>query len=129
MSEEMVVKKISDFLSAMGYNINHEVPTLGFSADIVAEKKSILTFIEVKLTNWRRGLVQCSNHRVVADFIYLGLATNNVPEALKIEATLRGYGIIFYDKEKDSCNVYLDAQRNLNVWQPQQNVLLNKIRL
>ena len=129
MSEEVVVNKISDFLSTMGYNVMHEVPTLGFSADLVAEQKSILTFIEVKLTNWRRGLVQCNNHRVVADFIYLGLATNTIPEELKLEATQRGYGIIFYDKEKDSCNVYLDAQRNLNVWQPQQNVLLNKIRL
>lgn len=127
LSEKMVSDKIAEYMVTLGYFVLQEVPTMGYSADIVARTKNKLTFIEVKLANWKRGLAQCSNHINVADYIYIAMATKRISEALIEQAVLKGFGIISYDCTEDKCEIFLKAKKNNNVWPPQKKIIQKRL--
>lgn len=126
MTEIALVSKVANFLTEKGYSVGLEIPTMGQSADIVAERSEQLTFVEAKIYNWKRALLQCKNHQIVADYIYIAIGTKSVSQDFYDAAREKGVGIIQYNHESDSCNVYLEAAANDNIWLPQQNVLKRK---
>ncbi|WPQ64582.1 hypothetical protein SIO70_06845 [Chitinophaga sancti] len=126
--EYSVVKHISTYLKELDYDILHEVPNMGQSVDIVGQKGRWLTFIEVKINNWNRAFDQCKTHELVADFIFIGIATKKVSEQLKIKAKEKGYGIIHFNPNNNLCEFIIKPSLNKKIWLPQREILLSKIQ-
>lgn len=128
-SEEYVVQRVVEFLRDAKYRVVCEVPSMGQSIDIVATKGRWLTCIEVKLSDWKRGLMQCRAHRVVADYVVLVVASARAPTLpLVEEATARRLGIIHFNRSTDSCDWTLKPKRIKELWLPQRRVLSSMVR-
>lgn len=102
-----------------------EVPNMGQSVDLVTDENGALTFVEVKIKNWAKALEQCKAHEIVADYIYIAIATKKVPDGLIRQAKGRGYGILHYEGTR--WNISLKPEKNLKVWKPQKRILKSKL--
>lgn len=118
-----MVRALTDFLTAEGYRVRHEVPNMGQSADIVAERGSGLTFIEAKLANWRVALKQCRAHHHVADYICVAVAGKKPSPSLLAAAEQLGYGIIHFDLREWCYSWVRSPEKNLHLWPPQRQQL------
>ncbi len=127
ITEIDLVKKLSRHLGRKGYDVFLEIPNMGQSADVVAQKGRWITITEVKLSNWTRALSQCKNHEVIADYIYITVATKKVSERLVVEAERRGYGIIHYNDKTQRFTILLKASINRRIWKPQRKIFLKKL--
>lgn len=107
----------------------YEVPNMGQSVDVVVDLDGFLTFIEVKIKNWTKAIEQCMAHEIVADYIYIAIATKGVPKNFINEATTRGYGILHYNWDYQSWELIKKSVKNKNIWKPQRQVLDSKLKL
>lgn len=128
-SEESMVEQLTEFLVHMGYGVRREVPNMGQSIDLLATKGRWVTCIEAKLTDWKRALVQCKAHELVADFVCVAIASASVSEGLLVDASNKGYGVIHFDKKKCSCSWVLQPKQNVNIWPPQREHFSNRMRI
>lgn len=120
LSEAAMVRLLTAHLQSQGYRVRHEVPNMGQQADVVATRGRWVTFIEAKLAQWPRALEQCQAHEHVADFICIAVATRSIPEALRVAATSRGYGVIVFRGETSAFEWVIPPKRNQRVWRPQR---------
>ena len=120
--ERRLTSATTRFLSQQGYRLRTEVPNMGQSADIVATRGRWVTFIEVKVHDWRRGLAQCRAHQQVADFICLVVGTKSISTSLMDEVKTVGYGLI-QCSDGCECRWIIDPARNLFFWRPQRQKL------
>lgn len=127
MREDIIVKRIEEFLKKNNYSTIIEVPNMGQSVDIVAQKGRWLSFIEVKLNNWNRALIQSKRHELVADFILIAIASKTVSMRLIVVAEEKGYGIIHFNKKSNRCTIAVKPRINKKVWLPQKRILLHKL--
>jgi hypothetical protein len=127
VSEAYMVMAIVEYLKKDNYEVFVEVPSMGQSVDIVAKKGKYLSFIEAKIVSWKRGLQQCDPHQIVADYVYIAIATKKISNALYSEAKNLGYGIIHYDIQTDSVDSILKPKLNKSIWIPQRKYLTSKI--
>ena len=127
-NEKDLVNKVTSFLKNEGYNIYLEVPTLGRSGDIIAQKNRWITGIEAKMYDSKTVLEQCKVYTLLADFICIargGLTVNEVVYSTSLE---RGYGIIIYNRNEEKCEWYLLPKYNTNIWKPQRQLWIEKIK-
>jgi hypothetical protein len=127
MSEFDLVNIIISFFKSQNYIIYKEVPNMGQSADIVALKGVDTYVVEAKIKDWNRAIRQCKTHEVVADYIYIGIASKNISDKLLSAAKSNGYGIIHYDEEKSCCYYYLRPEKNRNTWLPQKEIFMKHL--
>jgi hypothetical protein len=127
-SEEEVIKLLVDELNLQNFKLVKEVPNMGQSVDLVAERDNQLTFIEGKISDWKRALIQCKAHELVADYIYIAIASVTVSESFLKEARNSGYGIIHCDPYTGTLNWVLRAKLNPKVWLPQREVFFSSLR-
>lgn len=126
--ESELVAGVACFLLNQGYNVRSEVPSLGQSADLVATKGRWVTFIEVKVKDWRRALEQCRAHSLVADFVCIALGTKVVSDSAKEKAAEFGIGLI-HVANCGSCEWVLRPSVNSSVWKPQRKQLSKTLRV
>lgn len=124
----MVVQDLVAFLGRHGYRVRLEVPNMGQSADIVAARGRWLTFIEAKVTDWRKALDQCRAHESVADYICVAVSTVATPRRLLGEAAGLGYGVIHRAPRSRRCRWELRPRMNTRVWGPQRQRLARVMR-
>ena len=122
-SEKELVQRIVNLFQKKDYSIWLEVPNMGQSVDIVASKNENLTFIEVKMSNWRRALAQCEGHGMVADYIYIAISSVQISNEFYNTSKNLGYGIIHCNPYTMQCSKVLQAKKNTCIWAPQQKVL------
>jgi hypothetical protein len=127
--ETEVVEALTKHFASENFEIIHEVPSMGQSVDVVLKKGRWLTFIEAKVRNWQKAIIQCKSHEIVADFICIAIATKNVSNKLVDFALLKGYGIIHYNYNENVCSVILKPKLNKNIWEPQRKILNDKIKI
>ncbi|MFT0139872.1 hypothetical protein [Alloalcanivorax xenomutans] len=122
MSEEKLVNLVSQRLSEDGFAVQHEVPSMGKSIDIVAQKAGKIWAVEAKIGNWRRAVGQCRAHECVAD--YICVAVDKLPLQSKIieELSLLGYGLLTLDCDQRLRWVLMPKENDL-VWGPQKEKL------
>jgi len=113
-----MVSLLTAHLQSQGYRVRHEVPNMGQQADVVATRGRWVTFIEAKLSQWPRALMQCRAHEHVADYICIAVATRSIPEPLRLTATSRGYGVIVYRAELNTFEWVIRPKHNHRVWRP-----------
>lgn len=107
----------------------YEVPNMGQSVDVVVDSEGFLTFIEVKIKNWTKAIEQCIAHEIVADYIYIAIATKSIPENFVNEAKTKGYGILHYNWDYQCWEHSLKSKKNSNIWMPQRQILNSKLKL
>jgi hypothetical protein len=104
-----------------------EIPNMGQSVDMVVKNGKKLILIEVKLKNWVRAIVQCKAHQLVADYIYIALATSYISKEFYIKVSELGYGILHFNKYTNCTYEYLKPKKNKNFWKPQRNIFEEKL--
>ena len=119
-SELRLVQSVVDHLVNEGYRVRLEVPNMGQSIDVVATKNRWITAIEAKTTDWRRALVQCRAHVLVADFITVALGLRKPPAALADALHQNGWGLLMFDQTTDAWRWEIRPKRNDRVWRPQR---------
>ena len=117
--ENELVHSVSLFLAEQGYRVRAEVPSLGQSADLVATRGRWVSFIEVKVRDWRSAINQCKAHKLVGDFICIALGTKNISEAVKQATANEGIGLIHVLAD-GTCSWIVKPVLNARVWQPQR---------
>lgn len=63
-------RPVADYLRREGMLVMHEVPINGRVADLVGIG-NLLTAVELKLSDWRRGLLQAMTYQLACDRVYL----------------------------------------------------------
>ncbi|HUT46766.1 MAG TPA: hypothetical protein VMX36_10810 [Sedimentisphaerales bacterium] len=126
--EDDLIQAITAFFSKNGYRVRHEVPNMGQSIDLAATKNRWITAVEAKLHDWTRGLKQCKAHELVADYICIAVATQNISDRLRDQALLNGYGIIRWDNRKSVCQWIERPKRNEKVWLAQRRQFSRNLR-
>lgn len=104
-----------------------EVPNMGQSVDMVVQIGKRLYLIEAKLKNWETALRQCQAHQLVADYIYIAVATHKISSGLYNKAEELGYGILHLDQDGNSITEIIKAKRNKGLWKPQRNIFEDKL--
>lgn len=124
-SEIDVVKSTLSFLQIEPGIIKTEVPNLGQVVDIVKiTPKEEVFCIEAKIDNWSKAIKQCLAHEIVADYIYIAVATVSISDKLYQVAKERGYGIIHCNPYTLKSQFVLQARKNKKFWQPQRTHFL-----
>lgn len=127
-AEHEVVAGVTDLLVSERYRVRHEVPNMGQSADIVATRGKWVTFIEAKVRDWRRAMLQCRAHEQVADFICIAVGAKALSDELLRQSKARGYGVISYRGQDHYCGWVFPPARNERVWAPQRQRLARVMR-
>ena len=125
--ESDLVIAVSGFLANQGYKVRTEVPSLGQSADIVAIRGRWVTFIEVKVHDWRKAIGQCRAHKLVADFTCIAVGTVRISDAAIQAAREEGIGLIHILGNGD-CVWAMNPELNSRVWRPQRQKLAKTLR-
>lgn len=127
-SEQELTVKLVDELYRL-QKVWFEVPNMGQSVDIVVDVDGRLAFVEVKVKNWSKAIQQCKAHELVADYIYVAIATKRIPEDLIAEAKKNGYGLIHYNWDYCCWELVIESCVNNNVWMPQRLILNKKLKM
>jgi hypothetical protein len=122
-----LVAIVADFFVSEGYKVRAEVSNLGQSADLVATRGRWVTFIEVKVRDWRSALTQCTAHRLVADYICIALGTKGVSDAARTAAADAGIGLIHAEFGK-GCSWIVKPPLNIAMWRPQRRRFSAKLQ-
>lgn len=101
---------------------------MGQSVDLIAVKDDCVVAVEVKIHDWSRAITQCRAHELVADFIYVGVATSSVSERFFREAQSRGYGIFHFDQSRESIVEVLPPHQREGLWSGQRKVLEGSLK-
>ncbi|MFQ5837443.1 MAG: hypothetical protein ACE5HJ_01505 [Thermoplasmata archaeon] len=88
--EKELRRPVEHFLKESGMEVLHEVSINGRIADVVGVSKDLIA-IELKLTDWRRGLRQAMSYQLACDRSYLCLPFH---EALRMT-----YKAHYFEKE------------------------------
>lgn len=130
-SEFGLVRSLTAFFEAQGYDVRLEVSNMGQSIDLVAIKgkgRRLATAIEAKRTNWRRALSQCRAHALVCDYIAVALALKSVPVELRTRLEISGWGLLMYDYAAATWYWEIRPKKNTHIWQPQRRRFLATLR-
>ena len=68
-----LVKPVSDYFIKQGYLVRNEIRIGYCRADLVAFKKNEVIAIELKFSDWKKGIIQAKNYQLGADFVYLAV--------------------------------------------------------
>ena len=127
-NETELVSAVSSFLKNEGYIVYLEVPTLGRSGDIIAQKNRWITGIEVKMYDSKKVIEQCKVYELLADFICIAWGGKTINKIVYNISKEKGYGIIAYNRTKCRCEWFLNPKYNNNVWKPQRKLWIEKIK-
>jgi hypothetical protein len=92
--ESDLFKPVSDYFKKQRYIVSSEV-RIGFCrADIVAFKKYEVVGVELKISDWKKAIVQAKNYQLGCDYVYLAFPLSKVYNLLKkAEHILKHEGI------------------------------------
>ncbi len=112
-----LIKPVSEFFKNQGYLVYHEIK-IGFCiADLVGFKKNETVAVELKLSDWKKAIVQARNYQFGADYVYLAFPLKKSFNVFKkAEHILKKEGIGFLVVEEKNCDVrkILDAKPSKN---------------
>ena len=101
-----LVKPVSDYFKKQGYIVRYEVK-IGFCrADVVAFKNDETTAVELKLSNWKKAIIQAKNYQLGCDYVYLAVPLWRAYNILrKAEFYLKKEGIGLLVINENNCEV------------------------
>ena len=101
-----LTKPVSDYFRNHGYLVRNEIKIGYCRADLVAFKQDEVVAIELKLNDWKKGLIQAKNYQLGADFVYLAVPLFKSYSFLrKAEYYIKKEGIGFLIVAENNCEV------------------------
>jgi len=101
-----LTKPVSDYFRNHGYLVKNEIKIGYCRADLVAFKREEVVAIELKLNDWKKGLIQAKNYQLGADFVYLAVPLLKSYSILrKAEYYIKKEGIGFLIVTENNCEV------------------------
>lgn len=130
INEAYIVDVACRFLAELDFAVYKEFPNMGQSVDLVVKRKhdDSLNFIEFKIADWRRAVAQCRSHQLVADYIWIGIATVKVNEKLISICKSLGYGIIHFNRAQSAWRIVQRPKKNTGVWPPRKQIAITRIK-
>lgn len=68
-----LIKPVYDYLKKQGYNVYKEAKIGFHRADLLGFKGDEVVAVELKLTEWKKAIVQVKNYMFGADYVYLAV--------------------------------------------------------
>lgn len=68
-----LIKPVSDYLKKQGYKVHDEIKIGFHRADLVGFKESDVVAVELKLSDWKKAIIQAKNYMLGADYVYLAV--------------------------------------------------------
>jgi hypothetical protein len=101
-----LIKPVSDYFKRHGYKVRYEIK-IGFCrADIVAFKDGKASAVELKISDWKKAIIQAKNYQLGCDYVYLAFPLLRVYNILrKAELILRKEGIGLLVINEKTCKV------------------------
>ena len=127
-SEFSLVNSVTGHLQSEGYGVRLEVSNMGQSIDVVATRNRWVTAIEAKRSDWRRALVQCRAHVLVADYITVALGLKKPPAELVDALHDNGWGLLMLDQATDKWQWTIRPRKNDRIWGPQRRRFIHDLR-
>ena len=127
-SEYEMVKIVVRFLRDNGYTVETEIPFYSSSIDIVGEKNGKVLAIEAKLGNWKRGLEQCRNHHLVADYVSVVMGSVSISERLVALARAQGFGVFHCSPRDGVIREVVEPKQSFAIWKSAQDHFVKNFR-
>ena len=107
-----------------------EVPVFCRSVDLVIQEKhsAEISAIEFKLHDWKRAIQQVQSVGLCFDHLYICLPkpkTDSSISKINDSCKISGVGLIFYDTEKKSFVMQLEAPKMSDVWEKERCRIVN----
>ena len=124
-SEKEMVSSVLSVLEMNNTPLAIEVPFLNRSIDLVFENKGgELTTIEFKRHDWRRAIIQASDHKLGSKSVYICLPESKISYHVKNEILNSGVGLISWSPE-EPMEFILDSEQS-DLYLPQFNYWLRE---
>ena len=104
--ESDLYKPVSEYFKKQGYIIRYEVKVGFCQADIVAFRKDEVVGVELKISDWKKAIIQAKNYQLGCDYIYL------VFPLCKVYNILRKAEHVF---RKEGIGLLVVSEKNLDV--------------
>ena len=110
-----LIKPVSDYFKKHGYKVRYEVK-IGFCrADIVAFKGEKVIAVELKISDWKKAIIQAKNYQLGCDYVYLAVPLLRVYNILrKAEVLLKkdGIGLLVINEKTCEVSKIINAKRS-----------------
>lgn len=106
---------VKTYFEQEGFTVFHEV-RIGFCrADLVACNDDTVVAIELKLSNWKKALVQAKNYQLAAEFVYLAFPLKKTKLVLKKasdQLNQEGIGLLSVDEQDERIMIHREAKKS-----------------
>jgi len=101
-----LIKPVSDYFKKQGYKVKHEIRIGYHRADLVAFKEDEVVAVELKLSDWKKAIIQAKNYQLGAMFVYIAVPLFKSYNILrKAEYKLKKDGIGLLIVKETKCEV------------------------
>lgn len=109
-------------------SVEHEVPLLGRTVDLVYIDNDFVVTIEFKLRDWRRAISQARDHLLGADYAYICMPRRTVTDGLREELEEAGVGLVFYKDGDDwPFEEVVSAPKSKDTWISARSMLVEYV--
>ena len=110
-----LIKPVSDYFKKSGYKVRYEIK-IGFCrADIVAFKGEKTIAVELKISDWKKAIIQAKNYQLGCNYVYLAIPLLRAYNILRKAETLlkkEGIGLLVINEKTCEVNKIINAKRS-----------------
>ncbi|KYK28079.1 hypothetical protein AYK20_01580 [Thermoplasmatales archaeon SG8-52-1] len=110
-----LIKPVSDYFKKNGYKVRYEIK-IGFCrADIVAFKGERTIAVELKISDWKKAIIQAKNYQLGCDYVYLAvplLRSYNILRKADFLLKKEGIGLLVINEKTCVVSKIVNAKRS-----------------
>jgi hypothetical protein len=110
-----LIKPVEDFFKAKDYQIFREIKIGYCRADIVAINDKHTIAVELKLSDWKKALVQSKNYQLGADYVYIALPlmkSYNILRKAKENFENEGIGLLVVNEKTSKVKKIISPKKS-----------------
>ena len=110
--EWQLLEPVSKFAKRKGFGLQHaELPFYEYRIDLYgfSHRNNSTVAFELKMTDWRRALVQALLYQLCADLVYIAMPLHSAMRVNRTELTVEGVGLLAVT-DSGSCTSLLSAR-------------------
>jgi hypothetical protein len=128
--EAQLLEPVAKFAKSKGYGLQlAELPFYEYRIDLYgfSHRKDATVAIELKLTDWRRALIQSLLYQLCADLVYIAMPRNSALRVDRAALKAEGVGLLAVN-DAGSCSCLLAAQSHDEVRPPYRLSQINYLK-
>ncbi len=106
---------VTHYFQQQGYQVFSEIRIGYCRADLIALNNTHVIAVELKLSDWKKALIQLKNYQLGADYVYLAVPLMNIYSLLrKHQYTLIGnhIGVLTVNEHTKQVHTLISAQQS-----------------